>query len=242
MNPLITKLEQFTKLSDEDRRRVEDSVHDVRHFEANQDIILEDERPDSVHLLLEGWAARYKDLPRGERSIMAYLIPGDLCDIHIALLDAMDHSIGTVSPAKIAFIPRRRIEELMSGGSTLSRALLWSTLVDEAILREWLVNMGRRSAEKRLAHFICEMLVRSKAVGLTEDDSFDLLPTQEQLSETLGITPVHTNRMLQELRARNLISSDGRRITVKDLDRLMAFSDFNPNYLHQHGARARERG
>jgi CRP-like cAMP-binding protein len=239
VNPLIRKLEQFAGLSDEDKRLVDDAARDVRRLEARQDIIREGERPDEVHLLLEGWAARYKVLPGGERAIMAYLIPGDLCDIHIALLDRMDHSIGTLSPAKVAYIPRERIEALMGRGDDLARALTWSMLVDEAILREWLVTLGHRPADKRVAHLICEMMLRSKAVGLTDDDSFDLPLTQEELADTMGITPVHMNRTLQALRRSDLITTRGKRVIVRDAERLMAFADFNPNYLHQEGGRAR---
>jgi CRP-like cAMP-binding protein len=239
VNPLIRKLEQFAGLSDEDKRLVDDAARDVRRLEARQDIIREGERPDEVHLLLEGWAARYKVLPGGERAIMAYLIPGDLCDIHIALLDRMDHSIGTLSPAEVAYIPRERIEALMGRGDDLARALTWSMLVDEAILREWLVTLGHRPADKRVAHLICEMMLRSKAVGLTDDDSFDLPLTQEELADTMGITPVHMNRTLQALRRSDLITTRGKRVIVRDAERLMAFADFNPNYLHQEGGRAR---
>jgi CRP-like cAMP-binding protein len=235
VNPLIRKLEHFAKLSDEDKRLVEDAIRDVRQLEARQDIISEGEMPDEVHLLLEGWAGRYKVLPDGKRPILAYLIPGDVCDIHITLLNEMDHSIGTLSPAKVAYIPCETIDALLSKGDNLWRALMWSTLVDEAILREWLVTLGYRPADKRVAHLICEMMLRSKAVGLTDDDSFDLPLTQEELADTMGITPVHMNRTLQTLRGRNLITTRGKRVVINDAKRLMEFSDFNPNYLHQEG-------
>ena len=239
MNPLIAKLEQFAELSDEDKRLLEDAARDVRRLEARKDIIAEGERPEEVHLLLEGWAARYKVLPGGERAIMAYLIPGDLCDVHIALLDRMDHSIGTLTPARVAYIPRRTVEALMGRGGDLARALTWSMLVDEAILREWLVTLGHRPADKRVAHLICEMMLRSRAVGLTDDDSFDLPLTQEELADTMGITPVHMNRTLQLLRQDGLITTRGKRVTVNDAGRLMELAGFDPNYLHQQGARAR---
>jgi CRP-like cAMP-binding protein len=150
----------------------------------------------------------------------------------------MDHSIGTLSPAKVAFIPREKMDELMRKGDNLGRALMWSTLVDEAILREWLVNLGHRPADKRVAHLICEMMLRSNAVGLTDDDSFDLPLTQEELADTMGITPVHMNRTLQTLRGHNLITTQGKRVYINDVTRLMEFSGFNPNYLHQEGGRA----
>ena len=233
LNPLIKKLEQFTKLSDEDKRLLADAAHEVKEFGPRQDIIQEGDRPDSVHLILEGWAGRYKVLPNGDRPIIAYLIPGDLCDIHIALLNHMDHSIGTLSRCKVSFIAREKMKRLLEENGRLCRALWWATLVDEAILREWLVNMAHRSADQRLAHLICEMLLRSKAVGLTDDDSFDLPLTQEELGDTMGLSTVHVNRMFKELRGQGLITSKGKRINVNDVDRLFEFAEYDPNYLHQ---------
>ena len=238
IRPLIRKLEQFTKLSDENRRMLENAPREVKVIDPRQDIIKEDDKPDYVHLILDGWAARYKVLPNGNRSIMAYLIPGDLCDVHVTLLNQMDHSISTLSTCRIAFIPRETMYEIMCGDGQLSRAIWWSILVDQAILREWLVTVGQRSAAKRVAHLICEMLLRSKAVGLTEDSSFDLPLTQEELADTMGISAVHMNRTLQELRSQGLITNKGKRMIVNDAERLFAFADFNPNYLHQMGARA----
>jgi len=125
LNPLISKLEQFAKLSDEDKRLLEEATHDVAEFGPRHDIINEGDRPEDVHLILEGWAGRYKVLANGDRPIMAYLIPGDLCDIHIALLDQMDHSIGTLSRCKVAFIAREKINKVMEENGRLARAL-WS--------------------------------------------------------------------------------------------------------------------
>jgi CRP-like cAMP-binding protein len=230
---LIRKLECFSALSDSDKSRLRDAARDVRTYGPRQDIIQEGDRPDEVHLMLDGWATRYKLLSNGDRPILAYLIPGDLCDLHVALLDEMDHSIGTLSPCRVALIPRARIEELLQDGP-LARALWWSTLVDEAILREWLVTTAHRPANQRIAHFICEMLLRSKAVGLTDDDTFELPITQEELGDTMGLSTVHVNRTLQELRGKGLIESKGKLVVIDDLERLMRFADFNPNYLHGH--------
>jgi CRP-like cAMP-binding protein len=236
LNPLICKLEQFATLSDEDKQVLADAARDVRTFRRRQDIIEQGDRPDHVHLVVEGWAARYKVLAQGERPIMAFLIPGDFCDIQVTLLDQMDHAITALSACRVAFIPRETMERIMGGEQPrLARALWWSTLVDEAILREWLVNLGHRPADMRLAHFMCEMLIRSKAVGLTKDDGFDMPLTQEELGDTMGMSTVHVNRMVQELRGQGLIESKGKRVMVADLKRLMAFADFDPAYLHQHG-------
>jgi CRP-like cAMP-binding protein len=236
-NPLIRKLDRFAKLTDDEKHRLDRAARDVRTFDRRQDVIREGDRPDHVHLLLEGWAGRYKSLSNGERPIMAFLIPGDLCDMHVTVLNEMDHSIGTLSPCKVAFIPRETMAELL-GHERLARALWWATLVDEAILREWLVTVGHRPADRRLGHLICEMLLRSKAVGLSDDGSFELPLTQEELGDTMGLSTVHINRTMQDLRSQGLITSKGKRMVVNDLERLMAFSEFNPNYLHQEGGRA----
>jgi CRP-like cAMP-binding protein len=236
LSPLVRKLEHFTALSEEDKRAIQAFTGEIRQFGPREDIICEGDKPDHVHLILEGWAARYKLLPDGDRPIMAYLIPGDLCDINVTLLDKMDHSIGTLSPCRVAMISRDRLTAIMAESPTLSRALWWSTLVDEAILREWLVTVGHRPANKRIAHFICEMMLRTRAVGLSQDNGFSMPLTQEELADTMGMTPVHANRMLKELRDQQLIEMGRRRMIVKDLPRLMDFADFNPNYLHQQAA------
>lgn len=231
--PLIRKLEQFQKLSGEDKQALEAAAGEAVDIAPKQDMISQGDRPEHVHLLLEGWACRYKIMRNGDRQIMAYLIPGDLCDVHVTLLDRMDHSIGSLSACKILTFPRQRLADVMQQNEGLLRALWWSTLVDEAILREWLVNMASRPSEKRLGHLICEMIHRARAVGLTEDDSFEMPLTQEELADTMGMTPVHMNRCFQMLRGEDLITTQGKRVIIVSLKRLMEFSEFDPIYLHQ---------
>src|SRR5215207_4599051 len=164
-NPLIAKLEHGAELSDDDRATLEKAISQVRPIGAREDIIHEGDKPDYVHVIGEGFACRYKMLAGGERHIMAWLVPGDLCDLHIAILGEMDHAIGTLASSKIAYLPRDVVEELTSRHPTINRALWWATLVDEGILREWLVNAGTRSVDKRMAHLYCELLLRLQTVG-----------------------------------------------------------------------------
>lgn len=234
---LFRKLRAFRELSPQEKAAIEDATHHVQEYAAGEDIIREGDAPDHVHLVIDGWAARYKSLEDGKRPILGYLIPGDLCDLHVSLLRQMDHSIGALSPCKLALIDRMRLEALMEKHRELAKALHWSTLVDEAILREWLVTIGHRNADKRLAHFFCEMFLRSKTVGLVSDSAFKLPLTQEEIGDTMGLSAVHVNRTLQVLRAHNLITLKGRALKVLDLGRLMEFSNFNPNYLHQQAER-----
>lgn len=231
-SPFVQKLEHGAELSDQDRAVLEEAVLQIRQVGAREDVIREGDNPEHVHVILEGFACRYKVLPEGERQIMAWLVPGDLCDLHVSILGEMDHTIGTLAPTKIAYIPRQGIDELTARHPTINRALWWATLVDEGTLREWLVNAGRRPTDKQMAHLFCEILLRLQTVGLATENSFDFPVTQEELSDTLGVSTVHVNRVLQQLRTDGLITLTGKRLTILDVPRLQEFAGFNPNYLH----------
>ena len=230
--PFVLKLEYGAGLSDHDRQVLEHAVREVRQFKPQHDLIVEDDSPEYVHVILEGFACRYKLLPDGGRQIMAYLVPGDCCDLHVPILSKMDHTIGTLTACKVALLPHTVIEELTAHSRTITRALWWSTLADQGTLREWLVNMSRRPADRRMAHLLCELLVRLQAVGLATDNSFVLQLTQRQLADTLAMTGVHLNRIVRQLRVEGLIALKGHTVTIPDVERLKSFADFNPNYLH----------
>lgn len=231
-NVLYNKLSRFTDLSTEDREAIDALCEHRITLDARQELIREGQRPNDVYLLLEGWGYRYKLLPDGGRHILAYLIPGDLCDIHIFILKAMDHTLGLLTPATVAVIPQERILEVMDAHPKIERALWWATLVDEAVLREWLVNIGQRDARTRIAHLFCEMWLRMRAVGLADKGRFSLPITQEVIADTMGLSPVHVNRSLQYMRRRGLISLAKRELTIHDPEAFMAEAEFTPNYLH----------
>jgi CRP-like cAMP-binding protein len=236
-NPLIAKLEKIAPLSDDDRQALAEICRDIREVAAHRDIIGEGDRPDHVHVMLDGWAARYKLVPNGSRQIMAFLIPGDFCDLHVTILREMDHGILALTPASVAFIPHKVMQDLPRDRPELARALWWATLVDEAVLRAWIVNMGRRDAYEGVAHLMCELHTRMRNVGLVEDGRFSMPVTQEVFADALGLTPVHVNRVLQRLRAEGLITLEGRRLTLEDPEALREAAGFDPSYLH---ARQRE--
>ena len=229
---LIRKLENFTRLSGEDKRALERLAAIVHTVDADRDIIHEGDSPGHVNLILEGWACRYKQLEDGRRQIIAYFVPGDLCDTHVFILREMDHSIGTLTPVRLVQIHRDALLDLTDRHPRITRALWWETLVTAAIQREWTVNLGQRSAMERLAHLFCELFQRLQAVGLTDGDTCPLPLTQNELADTVGQTSVHVNRTLQEMRASGLIILKGKRLTIPDLDRLQRVALFNPNYLH----------
>jgi CRP-like cAMP-binding protein len=230
-NPLVVKLQSVSDLDPQDVTELEAICADAREIGARRNIIREGDRPDHVHLMVEGWAARYKLLPDGGRQITAFLIPGDFCDIHVTILGEMDHSIAAIGRTRVAYIPRSRMDAL-SERPRIARALWWATLVDEAVLRAWIVNIGRRDAFEAVGHLMCELYVRMKNVGLTTDHSFELPLTQEEIADALGLTPVHVNRVLQRMRSEALITLKRGAFRILDYRRLEIASGFNPNYLH----------
>jgi CRP-like cAMP-binding protein len=145
-NPLLRKLANFTELSEEERKAVNDSCQNVREVGAREDVIAQGDRTGGVKLLLEGFACRYKTLEDGRRQIVAYFVPGDLCDLRVFILKRMDHSIGAIAPSRVATIAPDNVLKMMHDYPALTRALWWSTLVEEAIAREWIVNVGQRNA------------------------------------------------------------------------------------------------
>jgi CRP-like cAMP-binding protein len=231
-NPLLRKLSNFTELSAVESQAVIESCRDVHEFASREDVISQGDRTAGVKLLLEGFACRYKMLEDGRRQIVALFVPGDFCDLKVFILKRMDHSIGALTPSKIAEISPDNILRMTHDYPTLTRALWWSTLVEEAITREWLVNVGQRNALERMGHLFCELLYRFRAVGMNDGMSCTLPLTQVDIAETLGLSSVHVNRTLQELRRQNLITLEGGTLTIENLEALKEVSYFNPDYLH----------
>lgn len=233
---VIIKLSRFVPLNDEERGALAKLGRNARRFRRGTDLITEGDKPVSVFLLLEGWAYRYKSMADGGRQIMAYLLPGDLCDVQIFLFEEMDHSIGLLSDALVANIPAAEMLDLMDRYPRIERALMWATLVDEATLREWLLNVGQRNALQRLAHLFCELCVRLRVVKLVDESNTYMLPlTQVELADTTGMTPVHVNRSIQRLRQDGLIVLKNGELTIVDFERLAEVADFNATYLHTDG-------
>jgi CRP-like cAMP-binding protein len=228
----VRKLLHGADLNEADCRALADAVSTTQLIAPRTDLIEEGDRPSVVHVVLDGFACRYKTLEDGGRQILAWLVPGDCCDFQVSLGGRMDHAIATISGCRMAYLPRGRVETLLLGSPAITRALWWSSLVDEAILREWLTGMGRRPADRRIAHLLCEILTRLEAVGLVEHDTFELPVTQIELADTVGLSSVHVNRTIQEMRDRGLVSWTGSHFTVLKVNALKSLAEFDPNYLH----------
>jgi CRP-like cAMP-binding protein len=233
VNPLLRKLEQFVRLSPGDRVILaRASTERVRKFAPRVDITREGDQPKDVHLILSGWACRYKQLEDGRRQVVSFFLPGDMCDLNVFILKEMDHSIGTITGVTIADLSREFFDEIGTGYPRITTALWWETLVNAAIQREWTMNLGQRTATERIAHLLCEIFFRLRLTGLTEGLSCEFPLTQSDLADATGLSKVHVNRTLQELRAADLVILKGKILTVPSLKRLMDAGLFNPNYLH----------
>lgn len=230
---LIRKLEQFTRLSADDRRALEQAAaHGAREFKAGEDIVREGDSPSEVNLILDGWACRYKHLEDGRRQILAFLVPGDLSDLRMFILKEMDHSMGAVTPVQVAQIPSETLLDITNAFPRVTRALWWNSLVEESIAREWIANIGQRQAIERMAHLFCELFLRLRGVGLTQGSACPMPMTQEQLADATGMSTVHVNRTLQEMRDTELIVLKGKTLTIPNLEALQSVALFSPNYLH----------
>ncbi|WP_128566094.1 Crp/Fnr family transcriptional regulator [Methylobacterium crusticola] len=232
LDMLIRKLESIAHLSAEERRAIAGLPTLVRLLKAGQDIVRDDDRPSQCCLVLEGWACRYKLISQGKRQIFSFHVPGDIPDLQSLNLKAMDHSLCALTSTKVAFIPHHSVLALTARHPRIA-AIFWrDTLVEAAIFREWMVGMGRRTASQAIAHQICELYLKLKAVGLAENHLYRLPVTQSDIADALGLTNVHVNRVLRELRTKGLVTIVGGTLRIHDWRELTGFCEFDPTYLH----------
>jgi CRP-like cAMP-binding protein len=228
----LLKLRARDPIGEAEEKAIRDAVADVIDYPADKTII-EANRPLSVStLLLEGLMARYKDLSEGQRQITELHVPGDFVDLHSFTLKHLDHAILTLTPCKVAIVPHARLERITEQFPHLTRVLWFTTNLDACIAREGEVSLGRRTAIQRTAHLFCELRIRFHIVGMTQSNSYALDITQIELAECLGLTAVHVNRVLKELRERGTMEFRSGRVTIFDLPELERVADFDDNYLY----------
>ena len=231
--PVLRRLNALRRLSDEGYAAIKAVVREKNvKVATGEDVVCEGDRPDKVRIFLSGWACRYKVLEDGRRQIVNFVLPGETCDAHIYLLSVMDHSIGTLTPVVFCELDRAAFEHLIAIDESIAEAFYCEALADSATQREWAINLGRRDALERVAHLLCELFERLRVVGLVDRNSFAFPVTQMDLADATGLSTVHLNRTLQELRASRLITLKDRALTIHDFEALSRTALFNPNYLH----------
>lgn len=234
----LKKLRQRIELSSEEERAIRDSIAETRKIPADQVLIRSGTELNSCTILFDGWMARGRDLAGGERQVTELHVAGDFADLHGLTLKRLDHDVMALSDCIIGIVPHERLQQIIAEYPRLARVYWFSTNVDGAITRELALSLGQRSAISRMAHLFCELHMRLEAVGKARTDGFEFPLTQRELSECLGLTVVHANRTLQELRRRSLVELENRQLTILDPRGLRGVAEFDPVYLYLDRARA----
>jgi CRP-like cAMP-binding protein len=219
-------------MSDDDRAALMSLPFTRRTFGKDAYIVREGEHATECSVILQGMAFRQKLLRDGARQIISFHIPSEFVDLQNGLLATADHSVQSLNRAVVVAIPRSAVLELADVRPAIRMGMWIDTLIDSSIFREWVVNVGRRDSRARIAHLLCELVVRLRRVEGGNGDMFDFPVTQEQLADATGLTSVHTNRTLQALRRDGLIQLTGKSLSVLDWDRLCEVGDFDELYLH----------
>ncbi len=232
---LIRKLRSISPLAEHEMRRLRGLPLAIRDIDADQDIVREGDRPSECCLLIEGFTCRYKMTEEGKRQIFSFHTPGDIPDLQSLHLKVMDHSLKTITPCRVAFVPHESITELTRECPRIGDVLWRDTLIDAALFREWMIGIGRRSAYTRIAHLLCEIFVRLRAVGLADGYECAFPITQTEIGDALGLSTVHVNRSLQELRSDGLIELRRGVLAILDWEGFKTAGEFDSTYLHLQG-------
>lgn len=228
----LKKLRQRIEISSDEERVIRDSVAEVRRVPADELVVRAGEELNSSLMLLEGWMARSKDLAGGERQVTQLHVAGDFADLHGFTLKRLDDDVSTLSDCHLAVVPHERIRLITERYPRVARMFWFSTNIDASIQRELILSLGQRSAISRMAHLFCELYVRLGVVGRASQNSYEFPLTQRELSECLGLTVVHANRTLQELRRRGLVELESRQLTIRNRSGLEGLAEFDPSYLY----------
>jgi len=228
----LKKLRIRDTLSAEEEKEVRGLVSHTIQVPADRTFIRAGQELRESTLLLDGWMARAKDLQSGQRQLAELQVPGDFTDLHGFTLKRLDHEIVTITACTVGVVPHERLKAMTERFPHLTRLYWFMTNLDAAIQREWTLSLGRRTALSRMAQLFCELLVRLEIAGLASNDAYDFPLTQVEVSECLGLTAVHVNRTLQELRRMNLIEVRDRRVDILDREGLRRVAEFDPSYLY----------
>jgi CRP-like cAMP-binding protein len=232
ITPLFRKLDSIARLRGEDKDALASLPLQIMQLRADQDVVREGDRTSRCCILLEGFACTFKLTGEGKRQIIAFHIAGDVPDLQSLHLRLLDSSIGTLAPSTVAFVRHEDLIDLCTLNPAIASALWRSTLIDAAIFREWVTNVGQRAAYNRVSHVLCEIVTRLGAIGRGDNGTFDHPITQSELGDATGLSVVHINRVLKKLRDERLIALTGTKLTILNWDGLQLAGDFDPAYLH----------
>lgn len=228
----LRKLRARDEISAEEEGVIREAIGIAREVPARTTIIRAGDVLSNSTMLLDGLMCRYKDLRNGERQITELHVAGDFVDLHSFTLKRLDHNIMALTPCRISLVPHERLTRITEEYPHLARVYWFTTNLDAAIHREWELSLGRRTALSKTAHLLCELQMRLGLVGLADDSGYDLRLTQIDLAECLGLTAVHVNRTLRQLREQGLATVSKGRVSILDRAGLGKVAEFDPTYLY----------
>jgi CRP-like cAMP-binding protein len=228
---LALRLGRYAPLRNDDKRALEAEAMNIRRFGPRDNLSRQGERVERIFAIVEGFACRYKLLPDGRKQIVAFMLPGDVCDTRTFCVPVMDHSIAAMSTVDAVVLTAAAVRRLESV-PTLAQVLARNSIVHQSIAREWLINIGHRTSFERLGHLLCELFERLHAVGLVRDGTCEIPLTQPDLADTLALSAVHVNRTLMELRRSGLVSFQSKQLIIHDYASLQRAAGFDPQYLY----------
>lgn len=234
-SPLTRKLAAFVALTDAELAVLERLHQRRRSFVAGRDMVHQGQSAQAAYILSAGWVSSYKIQADGTRQIVDFQIPGDFLGLRSVLLRTSDHSFEPIVDIEAAEVLTSDLLEAFAQMPRLATAILWAASRDEAMVVEHLVGIGRRDALARMAHYLLELGSRLALVGLGRKDGFDCPLTQYHLADALGLSAIHVNRVLRQLREAGLVTFRDGRVTFDDYGRLVGLAEFDPAYLDQSG-------
>jgi CRP-like cAMP-binding protein len=234
-SPFARKLQAFVALSDADLAILSELYRRRRSFQPGRDMLHQGQSDQVAYVLAEGWACGYVLLPDGDRQIIDIKVPGDLLGMRSMLFRTSDHNVEPISTVTASEFRTSDLIDAFSRAPRLATAVLWAASRDEAIVVEHLVGLGRRSAAQRTGHFLLELAARLKLVGMGDKAGYDCPLSQYVLADTLGLSAVHVNRVLRELREAGYVTFQNGRVGFMDLPGLIGFCEFDPSYLDHEG-------
>ena len=230
---LVRRLRTSSGISDDDVKEIESLPIAVRQYPAETPVVRDGERATDCCLIADGFCARSKTIPSGKRQILSIHIPGEIPDLMSLFLHVMDHDLSTLTPCTLGFIKHETLRDLHHRSPSVAEMFWRDTLINSAMFREWIVNVGQRPAPARLAHVMIELRERLRVIERLDGNSFEMPLTQEQIGEALGITAVHANRVIKQLRQEGIVELHRGRVTVLDERKFLELADFDGRYLHQ---------
>jgi CRP-like cAMP-binding protein len=234
ITPLIEKMARRDTISPREREALTNLLGPLKSIPAGKALVEPGDRPGFSTFLVSGFCARFSLTPNGGRQLTEINVAGDFIDLHSLLMRQMDHGVIALGDCVIAPAAHDDIRRLTEEQPHLTRLLWLETVVDGAIHRQWLVTMGQQNAASRLAHLLCELYCRLEAAGLASEHRFGLPMTQADLGDVLGLTQVHVNRVLMDLRRQGLLEWKAGQVSIHDWSGLVALGDFDPTYLRLH--------